>query len=431
MTWHSQEDAISGETLLTDTTAQGLKVMLVPRPGLSQMSAVLAVDYGSIDDRFAPPGQKRNRSVPSGIAHFLEHKMFEKEEGDLSERFARKGAQANAATGHRMTGYLFSCTTDFFEHLETLFEITCRPYFTEKSVQKEQGIIDQEIRSYDDSPGWRTWRAMLEGLYWKHPARKDIAGTSKSIREIDADLLKLCHQSFYVPQNMVLTLAGDLAMDEVMPFVQALVARHYGNEHKGIAMRAPIDEPAQIRKAHTKLKMAVSMPRLAIGFKGPLERLKPRAMLELDAALTLFLDAVLSDASAWHEDLFARGLLTEDFNYSATAEPGIVYAYAGGQTNDPEGLSEAILSAFERALKKPLDPLALEGAKRRALGEFIRTFDNPDALTWIMAECHFQGLGLFDWPGVIEAIDEKKIRRLAAQVFRRECATRVDVLPTS
>lgn len=429
MKWRSEVSETIGDELLISKTSSGLPVRIIRRPGMAWTSALLAVDYGSIDDQFVAPGRAKARKVPAGIAHFLEHKMFEKAEGDLSERFSAKGAQANAMTGHQMTGYVFNCTSDLEEHLETLFTITCEPYFTPELVDKEQGIIDQEIRGYDDHPGWRAWRALLEGLYHKHAARVDIAGTSKSIRKITADLLHLCHGAFYVPRNMVFTLVGDVDPEAVGDQVDELARRFYGAGRQPVAERVIVPEPETIKKARTRLEMSVSMPITYLGFKGPMGITKPKQLLDLDAAMTLFFEVLLSSAGPLHEELYAEGLITDDFNWSDTVEPGIAYAYVGGKTPDPKRLAARVEAAIADQLAKPLDPTRLEGARRRTIGDFIRSFDSSDSLTWTLAESHFQRWKLFDWPNVLADIGERRIRKLAATMLAPDRTVRVEVVP--
>lgn len=422
-----EKDATRGEEILTTRLANGLLVRAIPKPLLKQSCGLLAIDFGSTDQRVIFGGKKRPTRLPAGLAHFLEHKMFEKPEGDLFEKFSAGGAQANAMTGHSITGYYFVATSSVLDHLDTLLDVVFVPHFTDALVEKEFGIIDQEIRGYDDSPAWRAWRMLLENLYWKHPAREDIAGTSESIREIDAALLHAVHGGFYHPKNMVLTLAGQVDLEAVVARAEAYFAAR--PKAPARAESLAIDEPDRIKRKVSKVHMEVAMPRLLLGYKGPGGRPTPKEALLDDAAASLALEVLLGEASPVHEQLYAEGLIAEDFTVSATVERDFRYAWLGGTTPDPAKLAKRLEATLLDGLRAPLDARRLEAARRKMIGEAVRLYDQPESLAWALAESTLRKQTLLGWPDVLADIGERTVRKRATSFFAEGCSARVEVLP--
>ncbi len=208
------------EQVITETLPNGLKVMLVPKPNYTKTYAVFTTRYGSIDNHFQAEGGPEHH-VTDGIAHFLEHKLFEEEWGDIFHTFAAQGASANAFTSHTRTAYLFSATDRIEENLTTLLDFVQRPHLTPENVEKEKGIIEQEIKMYDDMPFWRAYRHLLELLFHKSPVRIDIAGTVESITKIDRDALMTCYSTFYHPGNMLLAVVGEVDAQKLLPLIRA------------------------------------------------------------------------------------------------------------------------------------------------------------------------------------------------------------------
>lgn len=208
------------EKLYHETLANGLEVYILPKQGFNKTYATFTTKYGSIDNHFIPLDGGEPLKVPDGIAHFLEHKMFEDEDGDVFQLFSKQGASANAFTSFTRTAYLFSSTSEVDKNLETLLDFVQHPYFTEKSVEKEKGIIGQEITMYDDNPDWRVYFGIIENMYENHPVRIDIAGTVELIDKITKDLLYKCYETFYHPKNMVLFVIGSLQPDEIIKLVK-------------------------------------------------------------------------------------------------------------------------------------------------------------------------------------------------------------------
>ncbi|MEE2714341.1 MAG: pitrilysin family protein [Planctomycetota bacterium] len=419
-------DPVCGERLYEGTTEGGLAVKVMPRGTVTRSCAQLSLDYGSVDRRFIPDGRVRPVTVPSGIAHFLEHKMFEKERGDLFNEFSRLGASANAMTGHLTTSYVFSASGDFDACLDTLLELVFEPHFTDALVEKELGIIDEEIRGYDDSAGWRGYRGVLEGLYRRHPVREDIAGTSETIRQITAKTLHLVHDAFYVPSNAVLCVAGAVDPQAVV----ASVDKRLGTDVDRRVRAATVTpaEPAQIKRRRRKIGMPVALPILQLGFKGPGAR-SGRDAFRLETAASIALEVILGETSAIHEELYAEGLIGDDLSSSVRADRSMSYALVGGQTPEPNALERRLLAAIEDGLSRDLPAEDVERVGRRILGDYVRLLDSMEGLCGHLADCHRSGLDLFSLPGAMSEMSPSRVRKYARSMLGPDRVTSVSVVP--
>ena len=254
------------ETLFHEKLDNGLNVYILPKKGFSKTFATFTTKYGSIDNHFVPQGETEPIKVPDGIAHFLEHKMFEKEEGDVFQEFSKQGASANAFTSFTRTAYLFSATGEIDKNVKTLLDFVQSPYFTEKTVEKEKGIIAQEITMYDDQPDWRLYFGIIENLYENHPVKIDIAGTVESIQDITAEHLYTCYNTFYHPSNMVLFIVGNVDPDQMMKLVKEDQAQKTFEEPTEIKRIYP-DEPKEVAIKERVLEMSVQKPKVFYGVK--------------------------------------------------------------------------------------------------------------------------------------------------------------------
>lgn len=253
------------EEMLSAVHESGLRVYVFPKQGFQKYYAIYGTEYGSVDSVFQVPGDTEMTRVPDGIAHYLEHKMFEEEDGgDAFQRFALTGASSNAFTSFDMTAYLFSCTDKFYENLDILLDFVNHPHFTEENVAKEQGIIGQEIKMYEDDPEWRVFFNTLTALFHHNPVKIDIAGTVESISKITPELLYRCYNTFYNPANMVLVLVGDVDIDEAMKYVDKHID---AKRNLGQISRETVTEPKERVKERITQNLVVSQPLFRIGFK--------------------------------------------------------------------------------------------------------------------------------------------------------------------
>jgi len=360
-----------------ETEFQGLKVFFMPKKGFRRKYAEIFVRYGSNDNSFVPPGEKMAVEVPFGIAHFLEHKMFEKPWGEAFSAFARLGGSANAFTSNNYTSYLFWTVENFPENLRLLFEVVTRPYFTDESVRKEQGIIAQEIRMYKDEPASRLLRETLKTLFLRHPVRVDVAGTEESIREIKTDLLYLCHRSFYCPENMALFAAGDMQPEVFFRIVEGL-AREFLSECRGTPRRLRPSEPPGVGEG-AQIFLPVPTPLIEIGWKVEPSPSGGKALVEQEVSGVLLLDILFGKSSAFFTKVYEMGLV-DDLSYSYEVWPDYAFGILGTESPEPEKLWGLVHEEIRRVKREGFPEEDFHRVKRAALGRYVTLFDSFDSV---------------------------------------------------
>ncbi|MCY7797655.1 insulinase family protein, partial [Bacillus spizizenii] len=336
------------ETLYHEKMPNGLDVYVLPKKGFNKTYAVFTTKYGSIDNRFVPLGKNEMVHVPDGIAHFLEHKLFEKADGDVFQDFSKQGASANAFTSFTRTAYLFSSTSNVERNLETLVDFVQDPYFTEKTVEKEKGIIGQEINMYDDNPDWRLYFGVIENMYKEHPVRIDIAGTVESISHITKDLLYECYETFYHPSNMLLFIVGPVDPEAIISQVRENQERKPYTDQPEIKREEVKEQEAVFRK-EKEIKMNVQGPKCLVGLKSKNPFKLGKELLKHELSMNLLLESLFGKSSAQYESLYEKGYIDETFSFDFTAEYGFGFAAIGGDTPEPDQLAEDISSMLLRA----------------------------------------------------------------------------------
>ncbi|MEQ8767149.1 MAG: pitrilysin family protein [Planctomycetota bacterium] len=355
----------------------GLELTVGRKADHARSFGILSTEYGSIDGDFRVNGTEHR--VPDGVAHFLEHKLFEKEDGDVSDRFHQLGADTNAATSYTTTSYLFSCSDRFEPCLDLLIDFVLVPHFTEEGVAKEQGIIAQEINMYQDHPDYRLFTNLLGALYAEHPVRVDIAGTLESIAKIDAETLYTCHRTFYHPSNMALVVVGPKDPEAVLEQVAARL------EYLAIPDATPVErvlpnEPLAVARHEIAELRTVSRPRVAIGFKAAAQEPPTGAeSLRSNVAFAIAMELAFGRSSPAHHDLYERGIIDESFSFSQASERGFAFAALGGETEEPETFQKELLSVIEGCQTKGLDSGGFARARNRYLGAYVRSFDSVEA----------------------------------------------------
>lgn len=367
----------------------GLSVYIMEKPQYSSSYAIFGTKYGSIDTKFSKDGEDEI-CVPEGIAHFLEHKLFESEDGDAFSKYAKTGASANAFTSFDRTCYLFSCSDKFYENLDILLNFVQSPYFTEATVQKEQGIIGQEIRMYDDSPGWRVMFNMLEAMYHCHPVRIDIAGTVESIAEINAELLYKCYETFYNPANMFICIAGNVDTERVLNQIEKSIK----NKKPVEITRGAFNEPDCVVSNYVEQKLAVSMPMFCLGFKQKIA--SPYRRLKSKVCVNLLLDIICGDASPLYARLMNEGLINDDFDCEYFYGNGYAAVIFEGESYSPERVAEEIKAEIERLRNGGIDKKLFSAIKSGAYGNMIRKFNSVEALATQLTECAMCDYDLFE-----------------------------------
>lgn len=390
-----------GETLYTDQLLSGLTVAVVRRPGMKKVFGTFATHYGSIDNTFMVPGASKVTDVPDGIAHFLEHKMFEKQDGgDVFNDFAALGASSNAYTDYTSTTFLFSSTGHVAENLEILLDFVQRPYFTAENVEKEKGIIEQEIRMYLDMPGDRLHSNLMEALYIHHPVRLDIAGSVESIRTITPDMLYECYQTFYHPSNMVVFVTGDVDPEAIFAQVRKN-QEPKGFENQGEITRMVPEEPVGVKKPRVEQRMPVAAPLFMMGYKDNAVGETGTALLKREIVMGLMWQMLLGKSSRTYAELYRQGLINDRFQ--ARYSGGITYGMSalGGETMDPDRLQRTL---EERLPEADLVFEDLERLKKKEMGEIIGLFQSPEDLGYVFNSMHFRHIDLLSYLDILASV---------------------------
>ncbi len=376
----------AGEQLLEYTHSSGVKVYMVPKKGFSKCAAFFSTHFGSIDNEFVPVGETEFITVPDGVAHFLEHKVFEQPDGsNVFDMFSKYGASANAYTSFNMTTYYFWCTDNFKENLKTLISFVQSPYFTEENVAKEQGIIGQEIGMYDDNPGWKCYFNMLGCLYGNFPVRRDIAGTVESISKITKDTLYTCYNTFYHPSNMTLSLVGDFKPEEIKEYVDKILADKAKTDE--VKRKYPQESDAVAEKEKLQ-KMSVEVPMYMIGFKDVLTENTEKRRAEVKIALEL----LLGKSSKLYNELYSAGLITPAFGTDYTGEKEYAFSEISDQSANADKVFEKIKTAVADF---KVDEEELERIKRKTFGRGLEVFDDPEEYAGALARYKTLGLDLY------------------------------------
>ncbi|MFC7372236.1 EF-P 5-aminopentanol modification-associated protein YfmH [Fictibacillus iocasae] len=410
------------ETLHYEEMENGLKVYVLEKKGFNKTYATFTTNYGSVDNHFVSPGKEEAVKVPDGIAHFLEHKLFEKEKGDVFQDFSKQGASANAFTTFTRTAYLFSTTGDVKTNLSTLIDFVQEPYFTEKTVEKEKGIIGQEIRMYDDNPDWRVYFGLIENMFKHHPVKIDIAGTVESISDITKDMLYECYETFYHPSNMILFVVGPVDAEEIMSLIRT------NQSSKGFSDKPPIkrlfdEEPAGAARKEHVIHMPVQTPKCYIGFKENSPGRQGKELLNHELTVNLLLDILFGKSSANYEKLYNDGLIDHTFSFDYTEECGFGFSMLGGDTKQPEKLAQSIRRMVAAAKQTKLDEHSFERARKKKIGSFLRALNSPEFIANQFTRYAFNGMDLFDVIPALESLNAKEAERVLNNHFTDEAMT--------
>ena len=366
----------------------GLRILVYPKKGFGSVYASMGTKFGSVYSRFVWNG--REIKVPDGTAHYLEHKLFESEDGDAFSKYARTGASANAFTSFDMTCYLFSCTDRFDESLRILIDLMQSPYFTRETVAKEQGIISQEIKMYDDSPDWRVMMNMLQGMYHNHPINIDIAGSVETIAEITPEILYDCYNSYYNLHNMVLTVAGGITPEEVLRIVDERIKPGESVETKIILP----DEPYEVVKKYTEQKLAVTVPMFEIGFKE--DASGGYATTKELISTSILLNAFAGESSELYKRLMDEKLINSTFGHEYMEGLGYRAALFSGESKNPELAAEMLSDAIRAVHKSGISRGDFERAKKIVYGRSLSALDNNRSIASEMTAAEFTGREFYE-----------------------------------
>ena len=403
-----------GEEVFRATLPNGLPVYIVPKKGFSRKYALFATRYGGMDMRFEKDGQWLD--TPAGIAHYLEHKMFDTQEGNALQELAKNGAEPNAFTSNAITCYYFDATEKFYESLEILLSFVSVPYFTDESVQKEQGIIAQEIGMIEDNPEWQVYKQLMQALYHTSPARTPVAGSVESISHITAQTLYDCHKAFYTPANMCLVVVGDVkperiiaAANQILPAKSGpLIRRDYGAE-----------EELTAAEHFVSAAMEVSMPTFLVGFKCPPQH-GGEQQHRFTAIGELACDVLMGESSPLYARLYAEGLINGSFGAAFDLLPGASYVYAGGDSKDPQAVAEAILAEAQRLVSQGVDGDYYRRVVNANFGAALKALNSFESIAVSMAEGCFQDYDPYRFPEVYDSITVEDVLDFLRQNMTRD-----------
>ena len=398
-----------GERMYREVLENGLHVFVFPKPEFQKSYAFFATNYGGMDLRFCLDGTWHD--TPAGVAHYLEHKMFDTKEGNALQKLTANGASPNAFTSNAITGYYFECTEQFEENLKTLLSFVSVPYFTQESVDKEQGIIGQEIGMIEDDPDWKVFTNLMKGLYEHHPIRLSVAGSVESIARITPQTLYDCHKAFYDPANMVLCVAGNQDPErvcqiarEILPKTAGPIAqKDYGSQEPEGAFQSLVEE-----------RLAVSGPIFQLGYKGDAPE-RGEAGLRQQLLGELACEVLLGNSTPLYARLYQEGLINRNFSYGYDSVPGCAFLAAGGESRDPEAVRAAVEAEARRIEAEGVDLELWERVKKGAYGWRVRSLNSFETLCVNQAQNFFAGREYLRFADLFADIRKEDVEALIAR----------------
>ena len=402
-----------GESLYTKTLENGLTVALVPRKGFTRKIAYFVTDFGSIHTDFMLDGQ--NYQMPAGVAHFLEHKLFELPDRDVTAEFAALGGNVNAFTSYDMTAYYVSCTENFEENLALLLEFVSTPWFEKESVLREQGIIDQEIGMNADAPDSQIFESLMENMYKTHPIRIPILGTESTIREITPEVLHTCHRAFYTPDNMILCVVGDVAPETV----EGIAVQVLGTEKKPAAQKIRSWQENMEQGGDSCRQMEVAMPTFQLGFKCESTGMGEDAIRQ-ELVGDLAAEALFGESSPLYLRLYEQGLIDSSFGGGFESVDGCAMLTCGGDSEDPAAVREAILTRGAELAAQGIDEADFLRMKRSAMGRRIRDLDSFDSTAFRVCAYRLSDFDYFRFPQIYEDVKSEELQVFLKRVVQRQ-----------
>lgn len=400
----------------------GLKLFIIPKKGFQKTFVTYTTKFGSLDNKFKPHGSDTFVTVPDGVAHFLEHKLFENDDDseDLFTAFAEDNAQVNAFTSFDRTSYLFSATDHVEHNIKRLLTMVESPYFTKETVDKEKGIIAEEIKMYQEQPGYKLMFNTLKAMYDTHPIRVDIAGSVESIYEITKDDLYLCYETFYHPSNMVLFVVGDVDVANIYDVV-ATHENQRDKEAQPLIVRDPLIEKATVNESKVTETMKLQSPRLMLGFKNnPLVDEPDASFVKRDLEMTLFYEMLFGEETDFYQSLLNEDLIDETFGYQFVLEPTYSFSVITSATQYPDKLKALLLTEIENNQGQLNDEEAFSLLKKQFIGEFISGLNSPEYIANQYTKLYFEGVSLFDLLEIVESITLESVNETSKMCLNLE-----------
>ena len=404
------------EKVYIEKLENGLTVMIIPKKGIQKKYIIWGTNYGSNDSTFIVPGETEVTEVPKGVAHFLEHKMFEQENGTNSlDTLTALGVNANAYTTNNHTAYLYECTDNFYEALDELMDYVQHPYFTDENVEKEKGIIGQEIMMYDDYPDWKVYLNALECMYHKHPVKLDITGTVETISKIDKDILYKCYNTFYNPSNMAMVVCGDFEPENLL---EEIKKRLVENKSNGEIKRIFEEEPQEIVKDKAEQNMEVSQPIYTIGIKDvPAEE---KEKVKKHISIEILLNIIIGGSSELYKELYDIGNSYSSPGFEYEFDKNYAYILISGQSNNPEELYDKLKEKISKFKNDGINESDFERTRKMIYGEYIKEYNDVTDIARMFLSDYFKGINSFDYLEEISTINVEYLNQVLKDVFKED-----------
>jgi len=405
------------EKLYIKKFENGLTVMVIPKKGITKKFAIIGTNYGSIDNKFIIPGQSEETDVPDGVAHYLEHKMFEQKDGTNSlDKLTALGANANAYTTNDHTAYLFDTTENFYESLDELMDYIQNPYFTDENVEKEKGIIGQEIMMYEDMPESKVYVNALKNMYKNNPIRIDIAGTQESIAKIDKDVLYTCYNTFYHPSNMAMVLCGDFEPNEILNEIEKRLIK---KENQGEIKRIYPYEPREIANEYKEEKMEISTPIFVIGIKDITSKEKVKKHIAIDILLKI----LIGNSSDLYDKLYKENLMLGDFDASYEFSNNYAHVLIQGQSRAPEELLNRLKNEVKKYKENGIKDEDFSRERKAVYSTYIKEYNSIDEISTMFLADYFKGVNSFDYLEEFDTLTKEYVEQVLKEVFEEEFFT--------
>ena len=404
------------EKLYIEKLENGLTVMIIPKKGIQKKYIIWGTNYGSNDSTFIVPGETEVTEVPKGVAHFLEHKMFEQENGKNSlDVLTALGVNANAYTTNNHTAYLYECTDNFYEALDEFMDYVQHPYFTDENIEKEKGIIGQEIMMYDDYPDWKVYLNVLECMYHKHPVKLDITGTIETISHIDKDILYKCYNTFYNPSNMAMVVSGDFEPEKLLKEIKKRLVDKKAN---GEIKRIFEEEPKEIVKEKTVQNMEVSKPLYAIGIKDiPAEQ---KEKVKKHIAIEVLLNLIIGASSELYKKLYDMGNTFSVPSIEYEFDKNYAHILIIGQSNNPEELYKMFKEEVKKLMQDGINEDEFKRTIKMIYGEYVKEYNDIVDISRMFLSDYFKGINSFDYLEEINTINVEYLNQVLKDVFNEK-----------
>lgn len=401
------------EKLYVEKLENGLTIMIIPKKGIQKKYVIWGTNYGSNDSKFVVPGETEETEVPKGVAHFLEHKMFEQESGVNSlDTLTALGVEANAYTTNDHTAYLFECTENFYPALDELMDYVQHPYFTDENVEKEKGIIGQEIMMYDDYPEWKVYLNALEAMYHEHPVKLDITGTIETISHIDKEILYKCYNTFYNPSNMAMVVCGDFEPEKLLEEIKSRLVKKEAN---GEIKRIYPEEAETIVQEKIEQNMDVSQPLFTIGIKDKVADNKEKVRKHI--AIEILLNMIIGKSSKLYKELYDEGLLFSVPSIDYEFSRGYAHILVTGQSPEPEKVYEKFKDTVSKMKENSIDIEEFNRIKKRIYGEYVKEYNDTADIARMFLADFFKEINSFDYLEEIPTINTQYLEQILKNVF--------------